>query len=47
MPWSDINHHPLSQSHQLHRNVDDAFSNSDFSKRVRIRLLLTGMLSNH
>jgi len=31
-----INRHPLSQSHQLHRNIDDTFSNSGFSKRVRI-----------
>jgi hypothetical protein len=46
-PWADINRHPLSQSHQLHRNIDEAFSNSEFSQRVRIVYLLTGLLSDH
>jgi len=45
IPWPDINRYPLSQSHQLHRNVDDAFSNSGFSQRVRMRYLFTGLLN--
>ncbi|KAF8505939.1 hypothetical protein F5888DRAFT_1604331 [Russula emetica] len=33
---SHINRHPLSPSHLLHRNIDQAFSNSSFSKIVRM-----------
>lgn len=45
IPGPDINRYPLSLSHQLHRNLDDAFSNSGFSQRVRMRYLFTGLLS--
>ncbi|KAI0282276.1 hypothetical protein BGY98DRAFT_955130 [Russula aff. rugulosa BPL654] len=31
---SHINRHPLSPSHLLHRNIDQAFSNSSFSKNA-------------
>ena len=45
-PRSDINRHPLSPSHHLHRNIEQAFSNSNFSKRVRIEYLLIYIYSN-
>lgn len=40
-PRPDINRHPLPPSHHLHRHIEQAFSNSNFSKRVRIEYLFT------